>query len=106
MLRAVAIVVLSLPLWACQANPKQTVLALDTTDPQWSSAECVKARKDVAGYDDDEHERGAVALAGWAAGMPAAGAAASAAMGAAQQDEREDLNNEVLGACISDPLAK
>jgi len=104
MLRAAAIVVLCIALWACQTNPKQTVLALDTTDPQWTSAKCVAARKAVADYNDHGRERDAAALAGAVAGMPVAGAAASAAMTAAQQDEREDLNNEVRAACISDPL--
>ena len=89
---------------ACQTNPKETVLALDTTDPRWESAQCVAARKAVAGYKDREGVRTATAVAGLVAGVPVAGAIASATLNAAQDDEREDLNNKVRAACISDPL--
>lgn len=95
-----------LMLAACQTNPKQTVLNLDTTDPQWKSGRCVNARKAVAGYNDKEGVRTATAVAGLVAGVPVAGAVANLALNAAQDDEREDLNNTVLGACKSDPLAK
>ena len=95
-----------LGLAACQTNPKQTVLTLDTTDPKWESAKCVAARKTVATYNDREGVRTATSVVGLVAGVPVAGALASAALTAAQQDEREDLNNQVRAACISDPLKK
>lgn len=91
---------------ACQTNPKQTVLSLDTTDPRWESASCVSARKAVATYNDREGVRTATAVAGMVAGVPVAGALATAALNVAQDDEREDLNNKVRAACISDPLRK
>lgn len=97
-------VILCLALAACQTNPKQTVLSLDSTDPQWESASCVAAREAVAGYNDRGGVRTATAVVGMVAGVPAAGALANAALSAAQDDEREDLNNKVLAACISDPL--
>jgi len=95
-----------LMLAACQTNPKQTVLNLDTTDPQWKSGRCVTARKAVAEYNDKEGVRTATAVAGLVAGVPVAGAVANLALNAAQDDEREDLNNKVLAACKSDPLRK
>jgi hypothetical protein len=106
MKRAAPLLVACLVLAACQTNPKQTVLNLDTTDPQWQSARCVAARKAVADYKDREGVRAATAVAGLVAGVPVAGAVASGILNAAQDDEREDLNNKVLAACISDPLKK
>ena len=106
MKRTAPVVLACLLLAACQTNPKQTVLDLDTTDPAWESADCVAARKTVAEYNDREGVRSATAVAGVLAGVPVAGAVANAAMTASQQDEREDLNNTVRAACISDPLAK
>ena len=103
-MQRVLMLLVCLTLAACQTNPRQTVLTLDTTDPKWESAQCVTARKTVAGYNDREGVRTATALAGMVAGVPVAGALANAALTAAQQDEREDLNNEVRAACISDPL--
>jgi hypothetical protein len=104
MTRNAPVVLACLLLAACQTNPKATVLSLDTTDPKWESADCMAARKAVAGYNDREGVRSATAVAGMVAGVPVAGALASAALNAAQQDEREDLNNKVRAACISDPL--
>ena len=104
MTRLTLVLLACLGLAACQTNPKQTVLDLDTTDPKWRSAGCVAARKAVATYNDREGVRTATAVAGLVAGVPVAGALASATLNAAQDDEREDLNNKVLSACISDPL--
>lgn len=106
MTRTAPVLLACLALAACQTNPKQLVLELDTTDPAWKSASCVAARKAVADYNDREGVRTATAVAGMIAGVPVAGALANAALTAAQQDEREDLNNKVRAACISDPLAK
>ncbi|MGE5502218.1 MAG: hypothetical protein ACM3W4_09860 [Ignavibacteriales bacterium] len=104
MTRAAPILIACLMLAACQSNPKQTVLNLDTTDPRWKSAECVQARKDAADYDDREGVRAATAVAGLVAGVPAAGAIANLTLNAAQDRERKKLNRKVLSACISDPL--
>ena len=101
MTRLTPVLFACLCLAACQTNPKQTVLTLDTTDPKWESAKCVAARKTVATYNDREGVRTATSVVGLVAGVPVAGALA-----AAQQDEREDLNNQVRAACISDPLKK
>ena len=104
MTRIAPLAVACLALAGCQTNPKQTVLSLDTTDSKWESAKCIAARKAVAGYNDREGVRTATAVVGLVAGVPVAGALANAALTAAQQDEREDLNNQVRAACISDPL--
>lgn len=104
MTRAALILVACLTLTACQTNPKQTVLNLDTTDPRWNSAECLQARKDAAGYDDREGIRAATAVAGLVAGVPAAGAIANVTLNAAQDKARKKLNRKVLTACISDPI--
>jgi hypothetical protein len=106
MKRTAPLLLACLAMAGCQTNPKQTVLNLDTTDPQWQSAQCVAARQAVAGYKDREGVRAATAVAGLVAGVPVAGAVASGILNAAQDDEREDLNNKVLAACISDPLKK
>ena len=52
MTRLTLVLLACLGLAACQTNPKQTVLSLDTTDPRWESAKCVAARKAVAAYND------------------------------------------------------
>jgi hypothetical protein len=104
MTRAAPIVLACLILAACQTNPKQTVLNLDTTDPRWESAECVAARKAVADYDDREGVRTATTVAGLVAGVPAAGALANVTLNAAQDKARKKLNRKVLSACISDPI--
>jgi|SRR5690349_14704908 len=104
MTRFAPVLLVCFGLTACQTNPKETVLSLDTTDPRWESAQCVAARKAVATYNDREGVRTATAVAGLVAGVPVAGAIASATLNAAQDDEREDLNNKVRAACISDPL--
>lgn len=104
MTRAALILLACLTLGACQTNPKQTVLNLDTTDPRWNSAECLQARKDAADYDDREGLRAATAVAGLVAGVPAAGAIANVTLNAAQDKARKKLNRKVLSACISDPI--
>jgi hypothetical protein len=104
MTRTAPIALACLALAACQSNPKQTVLNLDTTDPRWKSAECVAARKDTADYNDREGVRAATAVAGIVAGVPAAGAIANLTLNAAQDKSRKKLNRKVLAACISDPL--
>lgn len=101
---ALILAVAGCALAGCQVTPKQTVLDLDTTDQQWASAECIAARKAVAEYDDKGGARAAAGVAGLATGMPIAGAAVAGALNVAQEDEREDLNNRVLAACISDPM--
>ena len=102
--RAAPILLACLALAACQSNPKQTVLNLDTTDPRWDSARCVAARKDAAAYDDREGVRAAAGVAGLVAGVPAAGAIANVTLNAAQDKARKKLNRKVRAACISDPL--
>ncbi|MBC6981261.1 hypothetical protein [Caulobacter sp. 17J80-11] len=102
---AFTVALLGLSLGACVSSPKETVLNLDTTDKRWTSRECVAARKAVARYDDKGKERGVVGLLGNLA-APFAGTAAALAMDAAQDDEREKLNDQVRKACISDPMGK
>lgn len=103
-MRTATIALAGLTLAACQSNPKQTVLSLDTTDPRWNTAGCVEARKDAAAYDDREGVRTATAVAGLVAGVPAAGALANLTLNAAQDKARKKLNEKVRSACISDPI--
>jgi hypothetical protein len=86
----------------CVSSPKETVLNLDTTDRRWISRDCVAARKAVARYDDRGGMRKVVRVVGNVA-APFAGTGASYALSAAQNDEREDLNNRVLRSCVSPP---
>jgi hypothetical protein len=101
--QALPLGLLALLIAGCQTQPKQTVLNLDTTDPAWTSFECVKARRTVHDYNDKGGLRGAVGVAGTVAAGPIAGAAASTALSVTQDDEREDLNNAVKRACVSKP---
>lgn len=98
-----AIAASALSLAACQTAPKQTVLDLDTTDPLWPTENCVAARKAAHQYNDKPLVRAAAGVAGTAAAGPIAGAAATTALSAGQDDEREDLNNKILRACVSKP---
>lgn len=91
---------------ACQASPKQTVLNLDTTDPRWTSAECVAARRRAHAYDDKELTRAAAGVAGVAAAGPIAGAAAATTLSLGQDDEREDLNVQIRRACVTPPAER
>lgn len=104
MLRPVpALWAVTLSLSACQTTPKETVLNLDTTDPRWTSPDCVAARKAVHRYNDKGLVRSAAGIAGTAAAGPVAGVATASALSATQDDEREDLNNKVRRACVSTP---
>jgi hypothetical protein len=84
---------------ACQANPKQTVLNLDTTDPRWSSKACVQHRKAVADYNDGERTRNVVGFADYA--VPFVGTATSMLMSWRQDPHRAELNRRVQEACVS-----
>jgi hypothetical protein len=97
---ALILVGLGLLTSGCVSSPKETVLNLDTTDRRWISRDCVAARKAVARYNDRGMTRRVVRMVGNFA-LPFAGTGASYAMSAAQNDEREDLNNRVVRACIS-----
>lgn len=97
---------LTLALSACQTSPKQTALDLDTTDPLWTSAACVQARKSVHKYNDQGLARTAAGVAGTMVAGPVAGAAANVALSATQDDEREDLNNTIKRACVSKPARR
>lgn len=84
----------------CATNPKQTVMHLDTTDPKWTSNQCVAARKAV--YDfNDHHNLGTVVSVIGNIVVPFAGTGASIALTGRQQREREALNNWVLRSCVS-----
>ena len=87
----------------CAANPKQTVLGLDTTDRKWTSRQCVAARKAVYRFND-HHNLGTVVSVVGNLLVPFAGTGASVALTGTQQRERETLNDRVLDACVSDRL--
>ena len=84
---------------ACQANPKQTVLNLDTTDPRWTSRACVQHRKAVADYNDGERTRSVVGFADYA--VPFVGTATSMLMSWRQDPHRAELNRRVQESCVS-----
>ena len=99
MLRRAAVVGLLALVGACQTNPKLTVLNLDTTDPKWTSRQCVQHRKAVADYDDGERVRGVLGFADYA--VPFAGTATSLLMSWRQDPHRAELNRRVQAACVS-----
>ena len=103
MLRRAAIIGVLLLATACQTNPKQTVLNLDTTDPKWTSRACVQHRKAVADYDDGERVRGFLGFADYA--VPFAGTATSLLMSWRKDPHRAELNRRVEAACVSRPAA-
>ncbi|HEX8569387.1 MAG TPA: hypothetical protein VF699_05620 [Caulobacteraceae bacterium] len=99
MLRRAAVVGLFALLGACQANPKETVLNLDTTDPKWTSRSCVQHRKAVADYNDGHRTRTVVGLADYA--VPFAGTVSSMLLSWRQDPHRAELNRRVQVACVS-----
>ena len=99
MLRRAAVLSVLVLLGACQANPKQTVLNLDTTDPKWVSRQCVMHRKAVADYDDGERVRGVLGFADYA--VPFAGTVSSMLLSWRQDPHRAELNRRVQAACVS-----
>ena len=86
-------------LTACESNPKQTVLNLDTTDRRWMSRECVMHRKAAADYDDGERARALVGFADFAA--PFVGTATSLLLSWRKDPQRAELNRRIEKACIS-----
>ena len=99
MLRRGAVIGVLVLASACQANPKQTVLDLDTTDPKWTSRACVQHRKAVADYDDGERVRGVLGFADYA--VPFAGTVSSLLLSWRQDPHRAELNRRVQEACVS-----
>ena len=88
-----------LVLAACESNPKQTVLNLDTTDRRWSSRQCVMHRKAAADYNDGERTRAVLGLADYAA--PFVGTATSLLLSWRKDPERAALNRRIEQACIT-----
>jgi hypothetical protein len=84
----------------CVTNPKKTVLNLDTSDPKWTSRQCVAVRKSVARYHDGDTARAIVGFAGNYA-APYAGTGAALAMSKAQDGKRAELNKQVKAACVT-----
>ena len=84
---------------ACESNPKQTVLNLDTTDRKWLSRECVMHRKAAADYNDGERTRALIGFADYAA--PFVGTAGSLLLSWRKDPQRAELNRRVERACIS-----
>ena len=101
MWRRAAATGLALMVAGCQANPKLTVLNLDTTDRRWTSRKCVEARRAVFLYNDGERLRGLAGLANHL--TPYAGTAAVSLMSWRKDPERARLNERVRIACVSPP---
>jgi hypothetical protein len=92
--------VLAASVSGCVANPKKTVLNLDTTDPKWTSPACVAVRKGVAKYHDGETGRAIVGFAGDRL-APYAGTGATLVMSQHQDAKRAAWNKEVKEACVT-----
>ena len=86
-------------LTACESNPKQTVLNLDTTDRRWMSRECVMHRKAAADYNDGERTRALLGFADYA--VPLVGTASSLLLSWRKDPQRAELNRRIEKACIS-----
>jgi hypothetical protein len=92
-----------LVLGACATSPRETVLSLDTTDRKWTSKRCIAARKEAAAFDENKDGHAVIKIVGNLL-VPFAGTATSFAMNRLRDDEREELNEKMKAACISDPL--
>jgi hypothetical protein len=103
-LRPAALLGVMLLAAACQSNPKQTVLNLDTTDPKWMSRKCIAHRKAAADYNDGERTRAVVGLADYAA--PLVGTAASSLLSLGKDPQRQALNERIKRDCITPPRAQ
>jgi hypothetical protein len=90
-------------LGGCVSSPKETVLALDSTDRKWTSKRCVAARKEAARWDERKDGHTVIKIVGNLI-VPFAGTATSFAMNRLRDDERAELNAKMRAACISDPL--
>ncbi|MBW3616517.1 MAG: hypothetical protein KY446_02005 [Proteobacteria bacterium] len=98
-LRPAAAIALLLLAAACQSNPKQVVLNLDTTDPRWQSRRCIAHRKAAADYNDGERTRAVVGLADYAA--PFVGTAASSLLSWGKDPQRAALNERIQRDCVT-----
>ena len=98
-IRSAAAVALLLLAAACQSNPKQVVLNLDTTDPKWVSRKCIAHRRAAADYNDGERTRAVVGLADYAA--PLVGTAASTLLSWRKDPQRAALNERIQRDCVS-----
>jgi hypothetical protein len=90
----------ALVLGGCVTSPRETVLALDTTDRKWTSKRCVAARKEVARFDENKEGHAVIKVVGNLI-VPFAGTATSFAMNRMRDDERAELNEKVRTACVS-----
>lgn len=93
-----------LVLGGCVTSPKETVLALDTTDRKWTSKRCIAARKEAARFDENKDGHTVIKMVGNLI-VPFAGTATSFAMNRLRDDERAALNQKVKAACVSPPRA-
>src|SRR5579875_227129 len=84
----------------CVTNPKKVVLNLDTTDPKWTSPECVAARRAVHKYHDGDTARAIVGFAGNYA-APYAGTGAALLMSKHQDKKRAEMDKWVKDACVT-----
>ena len=104
MKRKAMVIALALLAAACQANPKETVLNLDTTDRKWNSRACIQHRKAAADYNDGTKTRSVLGLANFAA--PYVGTAASLLHSWRQDPHRAELNRRVQVACVTPTRAQ
>ena len=88
-------------LGACESNPKQTVLNLDTTDRRWASRQCVMHRKAAADYNDGDRARALLGFADYA--VPFVGTATSMLLSWRQDPHRAALNQRIVQACVTPP---
>ena len=98
-MRRALILGIALLLAACESNPKQVVLNLDTTDRKWASRDCIRHRKAAADYNDGERARALLGFADYAA--PFVGTASSLLLSWRKDPQRAELNRRIERACIS-----
>jgi hypothetical protein len=99
------LILLAFALTACATSPHKTVADLNRRDPEYRTRECRLARREAARFDENRNGRMIVAVAANAV-VPFAGTAAGVAMAKVKEDRKRELNAQVRGACISDPLAR
>ena len=87
----------------CASQPKATMLALNTSDPAYASADCMQARGAALAYNDNTAGRVGIGLALGLLGP--IGLIGAVAMDANQNTERKRLNEIIERACTTAPAA-
>ena len=82
----------------CAAEPQKTVNELDSKNPNYSTPECMEARKVALQYDDNVAGRAGIGI-GLGLLLGPFGLPIARAVDASQNDKREAINEEVRKHC-------